>query len=93
MEQRLQSKINILKSGPGMRVLRPQSSERRLKNMVGSGCQIERLILSGCQITDVGAVELAYALKGHRSLKTLTLSDNKDHRCGNNRYCGFSDDK
>ena len=77
MEQRLQSKINILKSGPGMRVLRPQSSERRLKNMVGSGCQIERLILSGCQITDVGAVELAYALKGHRSLKTLTLSDNK----------------
>ena len=77
MEQRLQSKIKILKSGPGMRVLRPQSSDRRLKNMVGSGCQIERLVLSGCEITDVGAVELAYALKGHRSLKTLTLSDNK----------------
>ena len=60
-----------------MRVSRPQSSERRLKDMVGSGCFIERLILSGCLITDVGAVELASALKGHRSLKTLTLSDNK----------------
>eukprot|EP00943_MAST-04B_sp_MAST-4B-sp1_P009742 g9742.t1 len=77
MEQRLQSKINVLKTGPGMRVLRPQSSERRLQNMVGSGCYIERLILSGCLITDIGAVELASALKGHRSLKTLTLSDNK----------------
>jgi hypothetical protein len=77
MEQRLQSKINILKTGPGMRVLRPQSSERRLQNMVGSGCYIERLILSGCLITDIGAVELASALKGHRSLKSLTLSDNK----------------
>ena len=77
MEHRLQGKVNVLKTGPGMRVLRPQSSERRLQNMVGSGCFIEHLILSGCLITDIGAVELASALKGHRSLKTLTLSDNK----------------
>jgi hypothetical protein len=77
MESRLEVKINVLKKAPGMRVLRPQSSERRLQNMVGSGCKLERLVLGGCQITDIGGAELAKALRAHGSLKTLTLSDNK----------------
>lgn len=77
METRLENKIKVLKNAPGMRVLRPQSSEKRLQDMVGSGCRLERLVLSGCKITDIGGIALAAALRGHCSLKTLTLSDNQ----------------